>query len=98
MSGSDRALKEYFYRRRNAPGGLRQAIYDLNDVKKVHLEKFLDAEIAEGRPAGTTLSRDGDDRRPGAAQVVEGGTERARDHPVRTAPTTRSAWSHDRTA
>jgi len=60
--GYDRGLKEYFYRRRNAPGGLKKAIEDLDAVKKADLEKFLDAEIIEGRPPGTTLSRDAQGR------------------------------------
>jgi hypothetical protein len=56
--GYDRGLKEYFYGRRKAPGGLKKAVEDLSQVKKSELQKFLDAEIVEGRPPGTSLSRD----------------------------------------
>jgi hypothetical protein len=42
--GYDRDLKEFFYNRRSAPGGLKQAIEDLNGVKKADLEKFLSKE------------------------------------------------------
>ena len=59
--GLDRGLREYFYRRREAPGGLKQAIDDLDKVQRpADVQKFLDQEIMSKTPPGMTVRKDGD--------------------------------------
>lgn len=60
--GEDRGLREYFYKRRRASGGLKKAIEDLDQVKKADLQSFLDTEIIKRAPPGTTLSRNAQGR------------------------------------
>ena len=47
--GYDRDLKKFFYDRRTAPGGLKQAIEDLSAVKSKDLSKFLEGESKAAR-------------------------------------------------
>jgi hypothetical protein len=50
--GYDRGLKEYFYNRRSAPGGLKKAIEDLNGVKNAtKLDAFLKQEALVAQQA-----------------------------------------------